>query len=161
MNLTSSNAPVTLLEFGDFECPYCRRAYPIIKELQRIEGDRLKFVFRNFPLSQIHQHALHAAYAVQAADKQGKFWEMHDMLFENQYALEDQNLINYAQSLNLDIQQFIQDMKSEEIIKKIKEDFLSGARSGVNGTPTFFINGIRFDKPYELSYLQEAVESVV
>jgi len=155
------NAPVTLLEYGDFECPYCLKARSVIEAVQNIEGTKLRFVFRNFPLSQIHMHALHAAYAAEAAARQGKFWEMHDMLFENQFAFEDQDLIKYAQSLNLDMQRFLKDMNSEEITKKVKEDFIGGVRSGVNGTPTFFINGIRFNRPCEVSYLQEAIEAAM
>jgi protein-disulfide isomerase len=152
------NAPITLVEYGDFECPYCKLAYPIVKEIQKIEGDNLKFVFRNFPLSEIHSHAVHAACAAEAAAKQGKFWEMHDLLFENQEALEDQDLITYAKNLNLNIQQLKKDMTSEGIIKKVKSDFMGGVRSGVNGTPTFFINGIRFNGPCKLDLLLKAIE---
>ena len=119
----------------------------------------MKFVFRNFPLSQIHIHALRAAYAAEAAAKQGKFWKMHDLLFDNQFAFEDSDLTTYAQNLDLDMRQFAEDIKSEEIAKKVKDDFLSGVRSGVNGTPTFFINGVRFDQPSEVESLQEAIES--
>lgn len=154
------NASVTLVEYGDFECPDCRQAYPIVEEVQRIEADKLRVVFRHFPLSQIHLHALHAAYAAEAAAKQGKFWEMHNLLLENQEALEDQDLLAYAKNLNLDIQQFKKDMISEEIAKKVKDDFMSGVRSGGNGTPTFFINGIRFDGLYEVDSLQKAVELI-
>jgi len=153
------SAPVTLVEYGDFECPYCFKARTLIEMIKQIEGDKLKFVFRNFPLSQIHLHALHAAYAAEAAAKQGKFWEMHNLLFDNQFAFEDNDLMTYAQSLGLDMRQFTEDMKSEEIVKKVKDDFSSGVRSGVNGTPTFFINGVRFDQPSEVKFLQEAIES--
>ena len=155
------NAPVTLVEYGDFECPYCRLAYPIVEEIQKIKGDGIRIVFRNFPLSQIHPHALHAAYAAEATAKQGKFWEMYYLLLENQEALEDQDLLTYAKRLNLDIQQFKKDMGSEEVAKKVKDDFMGGVRSGVNGTPTFFINGIRFDGSYEPGSLQKAIESTL
>jgi protein-disulfide isomerase len=153
------NATVTLVEYGDFECPYCGQAHPVVEEVRKIEGNKLKFVFRNFPLSQVHPHANRAAYAAEAAAKQGKFWQMHDLLFENQSELEDQDLIIYAQSLGLDIKQFNKDMNSQEIAKKVKDDFLSGVNSGVNGTPTFFINGTRFDQPSEVEFLREAIES--
>jgi protein-disulfide isomerase len=153
------NAPVTLVEYGDFECPYCLEARSVIETVKRTEGDKLKFVFRNFPLSQVHLHALHAAYAAEAAAKQGKFWGMHDLLFDNQPAFEDGDLTTYAQNLGLDMQQFTEDMKSEEIAKKVKDDFLSGVKSGVNGTPTFFINGVHFNQPSEAEFLQEAIES--
>lgn len=152
------DATVTLVEYGDFECPYCGRAYPIVKRLQEMEGNKILFVFRNFPLSEVHPHALHAAYAAEAAAKLGKFWEMHDLLFENQQALEDIDLLAYAKELNLDIPQFSEDMKTEEVIKKVQNDFISGVRSGVNGTPTFFINGQRHDGSYELDFLMEAIE---
>ncbi len=152
------NAPITLVEYGDFECPYCRQAYSIVEEIQKIKRNGLRVIFRNFPLSEVHPHALHAAYAAEASAKQGKFWEMHYLLFENQEALEDQKLIGYAKDLNLDSQQFKKDMRSEEVARKVKDDFMNGVRSGVNGTPTFFINGIRFDGSYEVGSLQKAIE---
>jgi protein-disulfide isomerase len=154
----NNGAFVTLVEYGDFQCPNCKDAYPVIKEVQKREGDKLRFVFRNFPLSSIHAYATHASYAAEAAGKQGKFWEMHDMLFENQNALEDDDLISYAKVLNLDIEQFKKDIASEEIAKKVREDFVGGAKSGVNGTPTLFINGIRFDGPCEVENIIEAIE---
>jgi protein-disulfide isomerase len=144
---------VTLVEYGDFECPHCGAAYPIVKEIQKIEGDSLAFIFRNFPLSHAHPHALHAAYAAESAGKQNKYWEMHDLLLENQDALEDEDLKAYAEKLNLDIPQFLKDMESEEIAKKVQDEITNGARSGVNGTPTFFINNIRFDGPSQLEPL--------
>lgn len=152
------NVSVTLAEYGDLECPDCRDAYPVVKEVQRLEAEKLRVAFRHFPLSQIHPHALHAAYAAEAAAKQGKFWEMQELLLENQKTLEDEDLIAYAKGLNLDIQQFKKDILSEKTAKKVRDDFMSGVRSGVNGTPTFFINGIRFDKPCEVDLLQKAVE---
>ncbi len=154
-----NDAPVTLVEYGDYECPYCGQAYPIIKDLQKKVGIKLKLVFRNFPLSEVHPHALHAACSAEAAAQQGKFWQMHDLLFENQNALEDQDLQVYARELNLDIKQFIKDMRSQQVISKIKNDFMSGVKSGVNGTPTFFINEHRHDGSYELDFLLEAVKS--
>ncbi|OGH24947.1 MAG: disulfide bond formation protein DsbA [Candidatus Levybacteria bacterium RIFCSPLOWO2_01_FULL_39_24] len=155
------NAPVTLVEYGDFECPDCQEAYSIINELQKIEGNKLKFVFRNFPLSEIHPHAFRAASAAEAAGKQGKFWEMHDLIFENQERLDNQDLLSYAKNLKLDIAQFNKDIESEEIIKKVKNDFMSGVRSGVNGTPTFYINGARFDESYELDLLLRAIKETL
>ena len=149
---------VTLVEYGDFECPYCGEAHPIVKKIQEIEGDSLGFIFRNFPLSEVHSHALHAAYATESAGKQDKYWEMHDLLLENQDALEDDNLKAYAEKLNLDIPQFLKDMESEEIAKKVQDDIKTGAESGVNGTPTFFINNIRFDGPTTLEHLLKAIK---
>jgi len=132
-----------------------------MNELQKIEGNKLKFVFRNFPLSEIHPHAFRAASAAEAAGKQGKFWEMHDLIFENQERLDNQDLLSYAKNLKLDIAQFNKDIESEEIIKKVKNDFMSGVRSGVNGTPTFYINGARFDESYELDLLLRAIKETL
>lgn len=154
----NENAPVTLVEYGDYECPYCGQAYPIVKELQKLEGQSLRFVFRNFPLSQVHPHAVHAAFAAESAAKQGKFWEMHDKLYENQQALEDHDLLMYARELGLETTQFTKDMNASKIEELVQDDFQSGIRSGVNGTPTFFINGIRHDGSYELKALRAEIE---
>jgi protein-disulfide isomerase len=139
------DAPITLVEYGDYECPYCGMAHPIVKAAQRALGSQLRFVFRNFPLAEIHPHARIAAQAAEAAGAQGKFWEMHDMLFEHQDALEPQDLIGYAKSLELDISRFEHDLEAGTYAKKVRDDFRSGVRSGVNGTPTFFVNGERYD----------------
>jgi protein-disulfide isomerase len=154
-------APVTLVEYGDYECPYCGRAYPIVKEIQRRLGDRLRFVFRNFPLTQSHPHAEHAAEAAEAAAVQAKFWEMHDYLFEHQRALDDAHLVQYAVALNLDKETFEREMTAHVYSNRVHEDFLSGVRSGVNGTPTFFINGVRHDDSYELETLLAAIEAAM
>lgn len=145
----SKNAPVKLVEYGDFDCPNCGEAYHVLKRVKEDSEDKLCLVFRYFPLKQLHKHALDAAYAAEAASRQNKFWEMHDMLFENQDALENEDLQKYAKALNLDMDQFIKDMKSDEVAEKVHEDFMSGVRSGVNGTPTFFINGKRYDGSYD------------
>ena len=158
----NSQAPLILLEYGDYECPYCGEAYSKVKRVQRELGDNLRFVFRNFPLSQIHPHALSAALAAEAAALQGKFWEMHDMLFENQRGLSDANLMAYANALELDFAKFTADMQSDEVQQRVQGDFMSGVRSGVNGTPTFFINGRRHNGSYDsaalLAALQEGAE---
>ena len=154
-------APVTLLEYGDYECPDCGQVYPIVKEIRRRLGDRLLFVFRNFPLTQIHPHAEHAAEAAEAAAAQEKFWEMHDYLFEHQQALDDAHLVQYADALNLDKETFIREMTEHVHTNRVREDFLSGVRSGVNGTPTFFINGVRNDESYELETLLAAIEAAM
>jgi protein-disulfide isomerase len=153
-----ANAPVTLVEYGDYECPYCGRAYPIVKQLQQQMGQRLRFVFRNFPLAQMHPHAQHAAEAAEIAGTQGKFWEMHDTLYENQRALGDSHLREYAEAVGLDGAQFAQELAAHATEHRVREDFLSGIRSGVNGTPTFFINGVRYDGNYDLEELLEALE---
>ncbi len=154
-------APVTLVEYGDYECPYCGKAYPIVKEIQRRLGERLCFVFRNFPLTQVHPHAEHAAEAAEAAAGQEKFWEMHDYLFEHQRALDDAHLVQYADALNLDQETFGREMTEHVHTNRVREDFLSGVRSGVNGTPTFFINGVRHDDSYDLETLLAAIEAAM
>jgi len=156
----SPEAPVTLVEYGDYECPYCGEAYPIVKELQRRVGDRLRFVFRNFPLTNAHPHAEHAAEAAETAAAQGedRFWAMHDRLYEHQRALDDAHLEGYAADAGLDVERFDREMEEGRYQARVREDFLSGVRSGVNGTPTFFINGVRHDDSYALEVLQAAVE---
>lgn len=140
-----ANATMTLLEYGDYECPACGQAYWIIKDVQQTLGDRLRFVFRNFPLATIHPHAERAAEAAEAAAAQGRFWEMHDALFENQDALDDENLVEYADNLGLDSDRLMEEIETGAHIGRVREDFQGGVRSGVNGTPTFFINGVRYD----------------
>ena len=139
------DAPIDLVEYGDFECPFCGQAYDSVKAVQAALGDDLRFVFRNFPLAQAHPHALAAAQAAEAAGLQGRFWEMHDVLFEHQDMLDEANLLRFAAALGLDMERFARDFASPEVAAKIRADFLSGARSGVNGTPTFFVNGERYD----------------
>ncbi len=152
------SAPVTLVEYGDFECPHCGRAFPMLQELIHNMDGALRFVFRNFPLSQSHPHAQAAAEAAEAAAAQGKFWQMHKMLFEHQDALTDQNLHDYAEEIGLDVPRFDREMSRRLYAGDVQQDFFSGVRSGVNGTPTFFINGLRYDGPLELESLQEAIE---
>ena len=153
-----ANAPVTLVEYGDFECPHCGRAYPIVKALQRRMGTRLRLVFRHFPLAEIHIHAQHAAEAAEAAAAQNKFWEMHDRLFERQFALEDENLIEYALELGLDALRVARELTAHTYEPQVREDFMGGVRSGVNGTPTFFINGVRHDDGWDQETLGMALE---
>jgi protein-disulfide isomerase len=140
-----ATAAVTLVEYGDYECPYCGNAYPIVQALRRRLGARLRFVFRNFPLAEIHPHARHAAEAAEAAGEQGKFWEMHDALFENQSALEDEQLVATARRLKLDADRVAEALEAGTYTKRERDDFRSGVKSGVNGTPAFFINGRRYD----------------
>jgi len=139
------DAPIALVEYGDYECPYCGEAYPIVKAIQKRLGDRLCFAFRNFPLVNSHPHAAHAAEAAEAASAQGRFWEMHDLLYENQGALEDAYLVGYAATLGLDAERLIKEVLDGAHTARVREDFRSGARLGVNGTPSFFINGVRYD----------------
>jgi protein-disulfide isomerase len=142
------DAPVTLVEYGDFECPYCGRAYPIVQSIQRQLGSRLRLVFRHFPLTEIHPHARHAAEAAESAGAQGRFWEMHDALFEHQDALDDASLVSYAEEIGVDAQRVAHDLESGAYARRVRDDFRSGVRSGVNGTPTFFVNGERYDGPW-------------
>src|SRR6267143_172624 len=153
----SANGSIKLLEYGDYECPLCADAQPIVKEIQRRLGDDLLFAFRHFPLSNIHPHAEHAAESAEAAGVQGNFWGMHDLLFENQGALEDQDLVEYAAELGLDGTRLIEEVTSSVYARRIREDFKYGVRGGVNGTPTFFINGERYDGVFSLKHLLNAL----
>lgn len=156
-----ADAPIVLVEYGDYQCPHCGRAYPIIKKIQKKLGNNLKFVFRNFPLAEIHPDATHAAIATEAAADQGKFWEMHDIIFENQGELEDADLIGYAQKLGIDVAKFEADFEKDEHQEKVEDDFESGVRSGVNGTPTFFINGEKYNDSWDERTLLENLESLL
>jgi len=153
-----ADAPATLVQYGDYECPYCGAAYPIIKEVQARMGERLRFVFRNFPISTSHPHAEQAAEAAEAAAGQGRFWEMHDLLYENQRRLRDEDLRTYAENLGLDVELFDKELVEHVHAERVHEDFMSGVRSGVNGTPTFYINGARHDDSYEFETLLAALE---
>jgi protein-disulfide isomerase len=148
----------TLLEYGDYECPDCGRAHAIVKKIEAQAVAGLRFVFRNFPLAEAHPHALGAACAAEAATLQDSFWQMHDTIFENQEQLSTADLSFYAERLGLNLRQFERDRKSEAIAQRVREDFMSGVRSGVNGTPTFFINGRRHDGPYDYPYLLAAID---
>jgi protein-disulfide isomerase len=152
------DAPVTLVEYGDYECPHCGSAHAILLAVRERMGPRLRFVFRHFPLAEMHPHAMHAAEAAEAAADQGKFWEMHDALFEHQEALEDADLIRYAQALGLDAERVERELVSSAHEPRVREQFRSGVRSGVNGTPTFFINGLRYDDSWDPDTLLEALE---
>ena len=152
-----AEASITLVEYGDFECPFCGMAYPVVRELGRRLGDRLRVVFRHFPLRDQHPHAQHAAEAAEAAAAQGKFWEMHDRLFEHQQALDDGLLIRYAADLGLDTARFRRDLAKHRYREQVQEDVLSGLHSGVRGTPTFFVNGVRHEGRWELEDLLAAI----
>ena len=151
------DAPMSLLEYGDYQCPYCGEAYPIAKAVQQQLGDKLCFAFRNFPLVNSHPYAEHAAEAAEAAAAQGKFWPMHDLLFENQDALDDESLAEYAATLGLDARRLIAEVQAGAHNARIRDDFKSGARDGVNGTPTFFVNGVRYDGDPDVDALVAAL----
>jgi protein-disulfide isomerase len=146
------HAKITLVEYGDYQCPHCGHAHPLLKRLLSEMGNELRFVFRNFPLQETHPAAYMAALAAEAAGKQDKFWPMHDLIYENQQNLHGHSFIDFAEALKLNLQLFGKDWKSEEIQGKVESDFESGLRSGVNGTPTFFVNGeklVSYDESYE------------
>jgi protein-disulfide isomerase len=157
----SPNAAVTLVEYGDFECPHCAAAHAVVTELQKLLGNQLRFVFRHFPLTQMHPHAERAAEAAETAGAQGRFWEMHDLLFEHQQTLDDGHLMRFAETLRLDVIRFAHELQEGVYRERIREDFMSGVRSGVNGTPSFFINGVRHDGSYELDALLYAIRQAV
>jgi protein-disulfide isomerase len=148
----SLDAPIVMVEYGDFECPYCGEAYPVLKAVQEALGDKLCFVFRNFPLSEAHPHAERAAEFAEAAATLGKFWEMHDVLYENQQALTDHSLVAYGKRLGLP-EKLMESALADGFATRVRRDFVSGVRSGVNGTPCLFINGTRYDGPRDAETL--------
>lgn len=156
--LGPATAPVTLVEYGDFQCPYCGAAHPVVREVRRRLGDELRFAFRHFPLANVHPNAEPAAEAAEAAGAQGKFWEMHDLLFEHQDLLDAESLLSYAGILGLDMHRFVLELSQGIHMPRVREDFQSGVRSGVNGTPTFFINEVRHDGGYDVVSLIKAIE---
>jgi protein-disulfide isomerase len=153
----SAEPAVTLVEYGDYECPVCAAAHPTVKDAQERLGDALLFAFRNFPLTEIHPHAEPAARMAEAAAFQGKFWQTHDALFENHGLVIRGNLAAIAGLVGLDERRLAKDIIRPEISQRLREDFLSGVRSGVNGTPTFFIDGVRYDGPREDGALLRAL----
>jgi protein-disulfide isomerase len=153
------DAPLTLLEYADFECPYCGMAYPIVENVIAQMGDQMRFVFRHFPLVDMHPHAERAAEAAEAAGAQGKFWSMHQMLFENQENLSDPFLLGYAQILGLDLARFTDDLATGIYRPRVSEDFIGGVNSGVGGTPTFFINDLKHEGPWDAASLLAALQS--
>ena len=148
-----ASARVTLVEYGDYECPDCGRAYSVLKAVQKAFGPNLRFVFRHFPLVASHPHAAMAAEAAEAAGAQGKFWEMHERLFEHQGALDDSGLLHHARKIGLDLEPFERDLRAQTHQVRVREDAAAGLRCGVRGTPTLFINGI----PYAGSLEREAL----
>lgn len=152
-----TDAAITLVEYGDFECPYCGRAYREVETLRERLGGKLRFVFRNFPIPESHPHAIRAAEAAEAADKQGKYWDMFDMLYTHQGALDDEHLMDYARTLSLDTRAFRAELESDAALPEIRDDVDSGLASGVEGTPTFFINGEMYEGPLDADSLEDAM----
>ena len=150
-------ASCSLVEYGDYECPSCGQANPIVHELQQHFGDRLSVVFRNFPLSQIHPWAEPAAEVAEFAADYGKFWEMHDLLYENQASLSEALFAKLAFALDLPVSLLGAVIAERTYYARLRRDFAGGVRSGVNGTPTFFINGQRHDGSYDFTSLSDAI----
>jgi NhaA family Na+:H+ antiporter len=155
------DALVTFVEYGDYECPHCRQARSIVNELQDSLGDQFRYVFRNFPITTVHPNAQLAAEAAEAAGAQGKFWEMHDALFQTASPLEKEKILQIATELELDMERFQKELDENVYAERVREDFLDGARSGVNGTPTFFINGLRYDGPWDIVSLKQEIEKPI
>ena len=155
------NAEVTLVEYGDYECPYCGQAYPIVQQVQKQFGKRLRFVFRNFPLSQMHPDAEAAAEVAEFAGAQGKFWEMHDQLYENQERLGEALYSDLAEKLKLSTTALHQALEQRTFETRVRADFNGGVRSGVNGTPAFFINGHRHDSSFDFETLVSAIHQAM
>ncbi len=154
----ADGAPVTVVEYGDYQCPYCGKAQSIVKDVQGRVGDGMRYVFRHFPLTNAHAHAKQAAQAAEAAALQEAFWTMHDHLFEHQRELHDSHLMTYADELDLDVGKLRNDMESDAVQTRIQQDFYGGVRSGVNGTPTFFINDARHDDSWDADTLVAAID---
>ena len=154
------NAPITLVEYGDYQCPYCGDAYPIIKQVQEHFGSQLRFVFRNFPLTEIHTMAEPAAQIAEYAGLEGLFWEMHDLIYENQSNLSSQLFFELADSLGLSRANVKKALTNQAIVQKIEKDFIGGVKSGVNGTPTLYLNGDRYEGPLELAGFVSAINKL-
>ncbi len=155
-----AQAPVTLVEYADYECSHCRAAYPILEGLLQAQRARLRLVVRHFPIVSSHPHATDAALAAEAAGRQSRFWEMHKQLFEGAGELDRDDLLRRAAAIGLDIERFQQDLDDPELRRKIEVQKREGLRSGVNGTPTLFLNAVRYDGPRDLESLSRAVEEM-
>ncbi len=155
------DAECTLVEYGDYECPHCGRAHPIVKRIQKHFGKKLRFVFRNFPLAEMHPQAESAAETAEYAGAHKKFWEMHDGLFENQDQLGGALYLKLAQQFGLSPQELREAVENRAYLERVKADFSGGVRSGVNGTPTFFINGKRYDGGFEYNELVAGIDEAL
>jgi protein-disulfide isomerase len=153
-----AHAAVTLVEYGDFECPHCGRAHSVLEELREERGDEFRLVYRHFPLTQAHPFAEIAAEASEAAGTQGRFWEMHDMLFTHQQALDSPHLVRYAAEIGANATLVAEALAARTFRNRVAEDFMSGVRSGVNGTPTFFLQGVRYDGLVDVESLSAAIK---
>ena len=154
-----ATAAITLVQYGDYECPYTRQSTTVVRAIQQQFGEQLRFVYRNFPLTEIHPHALHAALAAETAAAQGKFWQMHDYIFHHQHTLEDSDLEHFAEAVGLDMQQYARALADQRALARIEEDVEGGERSGVQGTPTFFINEVLYRGSWEHDALLAALQA--
>lgn len=156
-----TSAKVTVVEYGDFECPSCGQAYPAVNILLKHFGDRMRFVFRHFPLREVHPHAELAAEAAEAAGAQDKFWHMHNLLFEHQLHLNARSVRQYAVEAELDLERYDYEMKDHVYLQRIQEQVNGGTRSGVRATPAFFVNGVVQDVSFGFQQLQTAIETLL
>lgn len=152
-----ANAPITLVEYADYQCPYCGQAYPIVKRIQQDLENNLRFVFRNFPLTQMHEFAFGAAEASEIAGEYDRFWMMHDLLFEHQYALDLPYLVEYAKMAGINEVEFENKLINNDKAQKVQDDFMGGVESGVNGTPSFYINGTKYEGPWDYDSMREVL----
>lgn len=159
--LGPAEAPIEIVEYADYQCPYCKKAFYIMQDILKEQGDNIRFVFRNFPLEEVHPYALHAAIAAEAASGQGKFWEMHDILLENQKELDDAHLIEYARIIDMDVKKFRHDFSLESYARKVQEDYASGEKNGVDSTPTFFVNGRMYEGNWTTAEFPEYLRSLL
>jgi protein-disulfide isomerase len=150
---------ITLVEYGDYQCPHCGAAHPVVKEIINAFGKKLRFAYRHFPLSNVHELAVPAAIAAEAAGRQHKFWEMHDTIFENQQQLSPSALLRFGREIGLNMAVFEQDIRDGSLAEKVESDFESGVRSGVNGTPSFFINGYKYNGSYDYISMFSTIET--
>jgi protein-disulfide isomerase len=155
------NAKLQVVEYGDYQCPYCGQAFPIVKRLQKEFGDSFRLIFRNFPLADVHPHAEAAAEVAEAVALQGKFWEIHDTLFENQRDLSSEALMGYIKAVGADVEQATKDIRSGAPRQRVEADFEGAIRSGANGTPTFFVNGVRYDGSWMYEPFSEYLKEVL
>ena len=155
-----ADAPFTLVEYGDYECPHCGDAYPIVEAVRSTLGWQLRFAYRHFPLATIHYHAEPAAQAAEAANAQQKFWPMHDRIFQHRAALDPRSLLRHASAIGLDVVRFASELASRQYLPRVREDFVGGVRGGVNDTPTFYINGVHYDGPHRVEAMVAAIRDV-
>lgn len=152
------NAPIEFVEYGDYQCQHCSVVHPVVKALEQSYGKDLKFVFRHFPQLQAHPYAEPAALAAETAGRQGAFWQMHDMIYARQLQLNIEAIFDFAEELALNMMKFEKDIRDKAILAKVEADFMSGMRSGVNGTPTFFINAYKYNGVHDFDSMATAIE---